>query len=283
MPDLSQLPVPLYTADMPYHWEYDNIPLETLANRDLIINAEVEIHAQILSQAIGTQGTLANRLAQSIDPDGNLIPAAVDQSEHNIAEHTDGTKTVTNDELTDYIELGFPDLVNPVGFVRMLASERDKLAQIADEATNITVTVNTPSNIVFFEEGAVELVESDSIQWEVEAPNKLKATLSVSTDFAHRHFYDLTPIMMPTSDIIPILNKLYKVTSTSTPYIEDSLRVYINGIRISKSDSVYYPNSSVTAWILNSYTEDFASGRFTLANPIANDDIIQIDFDEALV
>lgn len=282
MPDLSQIPVPQYSAGQPYHWEYDNLPLKALADRDEIINGELDALAKILTDCNGTQGTLANRLAQSIDEDGNLIPAAVDQSLHNIAEHSDGTKTVTGPELTDYIALGFPALVNPVPFVRMLKAERDKLALVADEATNMTISVETISNIVLFEEGPVEFVPSTSIHWEVEAPNKVKAVLAVSTEFAHRHFYDLTPVMLPTADPVPILNKLFKVTSMATPYIEDSLRVYINGVRLNKHYSVYYPSNPVATWTLNKFAADHLAGQFTLDSPITDDDIIQIDFDESL-
>jgi len=282
MPDLSQLPVPLYSADQPYHWEYDNLPLKTLADRDLIINAEVDVQGAVLRETAGTQGTLANRLAQSIDEDGNLLPDAVDQAAHNIAEHTDGTKSVSGPELADYIALGFPTLTNPVGFVRMLASERDKLALIADEATNLMMSVETISNIVLFEEGTVEFVSSESVNWEVEAPNKVKAVLTISTEFAHRHYYDLTPIMLPTNDLVPIDYKLFKVTSTSTPYIEDSLRVYVNGVRLNRNYSVYYPSNPISTWSLNAFTADAANGLFTLSNPITDEDIIQIDFDEAL-
>lgn len=282
MPDLNQLIVPQYSADQPYHWEYDNLPLKVLADRDDLINSEVNIHGNILRESSGSQGTLANRLNQSINEDGSLNADAIDEALHNIAEHTDGSKTVTNDELDDYIALGFPSLINPVDFVRMLEAERAKLALIADEATNITISCETISNIVLFEDGPIELVQSDSIQWEVESPNKIKAILAVSTDFAHRHYYDITPVMEPTDDTIPVLYKLYKVTSVSTPYIEDSLRVYINGIRINPTYDVYYPSNPISSWQLNKFVADHENGLFTLENPITEDDIIQIDFDLSL-
>ena len=153
---------------------------------------------------------------------------------------------------------------------------------MANEATNLTINVETISNIVAFDAGAVELAQSTSIHWEIQAPNKIVPVLAISTDFAHRHYYDMTPVMVPTSDHIPILYKLFKVTSIATPYTEDSLRVYINGVRISKAFSVYYPSNPVSTWQLNTYTEDYANGLFTLANPITDADIIQIDFDISL-
>ena len=48
MPDLNQLPVPEYQPGQPYHWSYDNLPLKTLAERDEIINFEVDNHGNIL-------------------------------------------------------------------------------------------------------------------------------------------------------------------------------------------------------------------------------------------
>ena len=282
MPDLSQLPVPLYTADQPYHWEYDNLPLQTLSQRDDLINGQVDILSDIVNESAGTQGDLSNRLAQCMDENGDLLPAAIDLALHNIGEHTDASVTVDDTDLANYVALGFPELVNPVPFVRMLQAERSKLALMANEATNLTINVETISNIVAFDAGAVELAQSSSIQWEIQAPNKIMPVLSISTDFAHRHYYDMTPVMVPTSDSIPVLYKLYNVTSIATPYIEDSLRVYINGIRISSQFDVYYPSNPVSTWQLNTFTEDYANGAFTLANPITDADIIQIDFDISL-
>lgn len=283
MPDLNSLPIPLHNADQPYHWEYDNLPLKVLEQRDDLINGEVDTHSEILRQSSGTQGTLANRLAQSLDEDGNLVPESINQASHNIAEHSDGSKLVSNEELDDYIALGFPSLENPVDFVRMLQSERAKLASIADDATNLTIGVETISNIVFFEEGEMELAASESISWIVEAPNKVKPVLTVSTEFAHRHFYDLEPVTILNDDPSPILYKLFKVTSVATPFIEDSLRVYVNGIRLNPTASVYHPTSNPNAnWVLNSFVADAENGLFTLDLQITEDDVIKIDFDEAL-
>ena len=274
MPDLSNMPVPQYAAGQPYHWEYDNLPLKTLADRDEAINSEVDSQSKILVDAAGTQGTLSNRLNQSIDEDGNLKNTSIDEALHNIAHHEDGSKTLANEEI-DYIgeTLGY-EVSNPVPFVRMLEAERSKLALISDEATNLKIQVNVPSQIVLFENETIELVDSDSIAWEVNAPNMVSAVLKVSTDFAHRHYYDLEPV---TSD-----NLNYTVNSLATPFIEGSLRVYINGIRLSEEYSVYYPSNPVSSWSLNKYTADHENGSFVLNTAISEDDIIRIDFDISL-
>jgi len=278
MPDLGALPVPRYQSDQPYHYEYDNVPLKTLEDRDNLINAAVDRHEVIFENCAGTQGTLSNRLNQFVDADGNLIPAAVDESLHSIAEHTDASKTVLSGELTAYQLLGFPSLTNPVSFVRMLEVERLKLANSSDNATNLVIDVDvfpasiiptvipsvTPSftTVTFGDVGGsmptLRLTESDSILWTYESPNKVRAELKLSTAFAHRHFYNLTPIL--------ISGTTYKVTTVSTPYIADSLRVFVNGLRLTTSD----------------YTEQPSLGRFTLTSPLLIGDIMRIDFDQSL-
>lgn len=275
MPDLNKLPVPQYTGNMPYHWEYDNIPINSLAVRDEIINSEVDTHDQILRDANGTQGTLANRLNQSINQDGTLMESAVDHAMHNIAYHTDGSIQVSDSELAQYTTtLGYSSVTNPVAFVRMLQAERDKLALIAPEATNMPIQVETPSNIVLFEQGPIHFAPSDSIQWQVVAPNVVKAVLGVSIEFAHRHYYDIEPI---TSDY-----QNFQVTSTNTPYIDGSLRVTINGMRLSSEFAVYVPSNPPGTWTLTQFTPSPTTGTFTLSRKIASTDIITIDFDVAL-
>jgi hypothetical protein len=276
MPDLGQIPVPQYSPDQPYHWEYDNVPLQALAQRDEIINGQVDIHAKILSDCNGTQGTLANRLAHSIDPDGSLITSSVDSSLHNIGKHTNGSVTVSTQELSDYSALGFPSISNPVSFVRMLQEERSKLQMIASEATNMAVAVETISNIIVFDQGTVQLGASSSIGWEIHNTNVVTPVLNISTDFSHRHYYDINPVLVSGAN--------YKVTSSSTNYIQDSLRVYINGVRLSATDDVYYPsqNNNTITWTLNRFTPNNLNGTFSLETSISTSDVIKIDFDLSL-
>lgn len=278
MPDLGALPVPRYQSDQPYHYEYDNVPLKTLEDRDNLINAAVDRHEVIFEDCAGTQGTLANRLNQFVDANGDLKPAAVDESLHSVAEHVDSSKTVLSGELSAYQLLGFPSLTNPVSFVRMLEVERLKLANSADNATNLVIDVDvfpasiiptlipsvTPSytTVTFGDIGGsmptLRLTESDSILWTYESPNKVRAELKISTAFAHRHFYNLTPIL--------VSGTTYKVTTVSTPYIADSLRIHVNGLRLTTAD----------------YTEQPTLGRFTLTTALIIGDVMRIDFDQSL-
>lgn len=278
MPDLGALPVPRYQSDQPYHYEYDNVPLKTLEDRDNLINSAVDRHETIFENCAGTQGTLANRLNQFVDANGDLLNYAVDQAQHNISEHIDGIKTVTGGELSAYQALGYPSLTNPVSFVRMLEVERLKIAGSADNATNLVIDVDvipasviptlipsiTPSftTITFGDLGGsmptLRLTDSDTVVWTYESPNKIRPELKLSTAFAHRHFYNLTPILLT--------GTTYKVTTVSTPYIADSLRIFVNGLRLTLAD----------------YTEAPTLGRFTLTSPLLIGDIIRIDFDQSV-
>lgn len=275
MPDLNKIPVPPYTGAQPYHANYDNIPIEVLAQRDFLINGEVDYQSQVLKDAAGDQGNVANRISQSIEENGNLKTTAIDDALHSIANHTDGTIEVETDELEYYTDtLGYTGVTNPVSFVRMLESERDKLALIADDATNLLFQVETISNITLFEEGTLKFAPSDSIHWEITAPDIIKPVLSISTDFAHRHYYDIEPV---TSNYID-----FSVNVSETPYVEGSLRVYINGIRLSSDASVYYPSNPVSTWSLNTFIPDHEAGTFELDTAITEDDIIRIDFEVSL-
>ena len=78
MPDLSLIPVPLYDPLHPYHWHFDNLPLQTLKTRDEAINDAVNINSQYIREAFGTQGSLAGRLAPSLNDDGTLTYSFVE-------------------------------------------------------------------------------------------------------------------------------------------------------------------------------------------------------------
>lgn len=293
MPDLTKLSVPQHEANQPYHWTYDNLPLKTLADRDVVINNAVDKHSQVLNDAAGTQGNIANRLNQSIDENGNIKSSAINESMHNVAEHTDGSKTVESGELDYYKStLGYSEVVNPVPFVRMLESERDKLSSIPPNATSLSIefctdSVCSPSNVILFDQGKVQFQPSPFITWEVGVgPNTVKPILSTSLQYAHRHYYDIEP------DLTDEETNEYDASGSSTPYIDGSLRVYLNGIRLSSEYEIFYPkNPSDISWSSSSnmvkqeknmYTPNYSNGKFTLLNSITENDIIRVDFDVAL-
>ena len=291
MPDLTKMPVPLYAADQPYHWEFDNLPLKALINRDIAINNAVDNQSQILEDAAGNQGNIAVRLNQSLETNGDLKVNAIDSAMHNIAMHMDGSINLTMSQI-DIIQNTYGYAVsNPVPFVRMLEAERDKLALIADGATSfaLEVVIPTPSNIslvpsnfcvsniCLFDNTVVQLQPSDYIGWQVENPNIIKPVLNFSVEFAHRHYYDLEPT---TSDYIN-----FNVNSVNTPYIEGSLKVYVNGTRLSSEYEVLYPPSidpNISSWSSNKFTPDHTTGTFQLDYAITSNDIIRVDFDVLL-
>jgi hypothetical protein len=285
MPNLNSVPVPQYQAGQPYHYSYDNLPLQALERRDEVINNAVDIHAEILRDGAGTQGTLSNRLNQSLDEDGNLIPAAVDQCLHNIAEHSDGSKNVDAGELITYSVLGYTTVANPVSFVRMLELERDKLALVADEATNITISVETISSVVLVDQGNFKIAESSDIEWQIEPDGtgyKYKPVLKINLDQAHQHNYGVVPNLVSAGT--PVVYE----TPSAMAYMENSLRVYVNGIRLNNSSTepVSYPSTNVTfgdIYDSNYYTEsDPSAGQFELNAALNTGDRIRIDYDISL-
>ena len=276
MADLISSSIPLYSSEMPYHWVYDNIPLEVLKRRDEILASGLDKNTLVLINAQGTQGSLSNRLNQSIDEDGNLKSTAIDQSLHNIAEHADGSKTEDSGVLDYYNNtLMYPSLVNPVSYVRMLHVERDKLSRIADEATNLSIEINLPSQIVILNDGSLILENSETVEWTFTSPNIIKPMINFSLDFVHRHYYDVDPITVDYQN--------YSVNVLSTPYMEGSLRVYLNGTRLSESTNLYAPGEtpSSTEYLI-SFTSNYAAGTFSLSSAITSSDIIRIDFDVSL-
>lgn len=296
MPQIELVPVPLYQPLQPYNSQIDNIPIQGLIDRILLVNSQVDINSVVLEESQGTQGSISNRLAQSINADGTLKTSAIDAANHNIAEHTDGYVIVDG---------------NPVSYVRMLWDERAKLVTIDSGANNldVLVTVNNsipsglPSQIsvigiseVEFVTGTFELKPSDSVYWSVDADGAIKANTNFPLSVRHVHNYDIIPV--PQNLFTPDY-KNYIVTSTATQYRSGSLRVYINGIRLTQSSNItpgkaphgnYVPtgfSSGTPIWMTFTYTEDtsslssgiITSGKFSLSNAITAEDVITIDFD----
>ena len=226
--------------------------------RQNLINLALDDVIQQMRDAIGTQNTVANRLNQSIAADGSLKKQAIDDALHSMDDHTDSTN-----------------------FVRMTAAQSAKLDLIADEATDLTLQVTDGSATVVFDAGSVLFQPSDTVSMSVTTPNILKFNLAFPASAAHQHFYGLDPVH---DDIIEPDYINYKVTSMATPYVEGTLRVYVNGVRIFSDVEVYVPGVMVEdAWTLLSFTPDFGAGTFSLSTALSDEDIIRIDFDIALV
>lgn len=259
MPQIELIVVPLYSALQPYHVDYDNLPVKGLLTRMELINSAVDINGDILRNAVGSAGSLSARLNQSINPDGSLKDFAIDEELHSIGAHTDGEWS-------------------GIEYVRMLEEERTKLATVADNATDMRLSFQTISNVVMFDEGPIAFEPSSSVLWQIIAPSTVKAHMVFPSSAAHKHYYGITPQY---TGLTPDYQN-YKVGYPV--FIEGSLRVYINGIRLTDDAEVYVPGPLVSSpWTLNEFTPDYENGTFSLLVAITSDDVIRIDFDITLI
>jgi|LakMenE01Jun11ns_1017448.scaffolds.fasta_scaffold9957271_6 hypothetical protein len=257
MPDISIISVPSYQPLQPYYYQVDNLPINALVQRDDIINSAVDTNTAILESAIGNTGTLAARLDQSLEQNGNLKSNKINEALHNIGAHEDG-------------------MYNGTDYVRMELSERQKLELISDEATNLTIQVDQISKTVFFNNGPIVFKNSTTISFNVTEPNIISAEVAVGLQNAHRHFYGVEP---PSANLSPDYTNY--ITGLNVPFEVGSLRVYINGVRIYNDGSlIYVPTPLATnSYQLNGYIENDLRTGFTLDNAITSIDIIRIDFD----
>lgn len=263
MPNLDLIPVPSYGPLTPYHHLADQAPIDALITRIDLVNSAVDIDTNVLSDAGGTAGSLANRLAQSLNDDGSLRTVAIDNALHSIAEHMDAG-----------------------GYVRMTNAERAKLSLIADEATNFGLTFNTISGVIgCFNQGCLNFEPSDTITWRY-ANGAIYADNAFPGAVRHVHYYNNAPV--PVNLLSPdYIN--YKTTSIATPYQEGSLRVFLNGVRLTPNTTVNVPIFNGTSYVPTpySYSEDessvahgmIMSGLFSLSSAINANIVISIDFD----
>ncbi len=258
MPRIELIPEVLYGPDDPIHWETDNMPLKAILRRVNLVNFAVDNILEQLRDAIGTQGSVANRLNQSIDEDGNLKTEAVDETLHSIEAHED-----TDD------------------YVRMTRPQSEKLDLIADEAKDVSIEVFTSDDdSIVFSEGVLKIKPSSTVTPSFESPDVLKLNFAFPVEAAHQHYYGLDPVSV---NLMTPDYTNYKVNSVASEYVEDSLRVYINGIRIYQDVEVYVPGASMDDdWTLTSFEATPEDGVFELSRAITEDDIIRVDFDMLL-
>jgi hypothetical protein len=259
MPRIELIPEVYYQPQDPYHWEVDNLPLKNIIRRQNLINLSVDNVLEQIRDAIGTQGSMSNRLNQSINADGSLKTSAIDAAMHSIEDHID----------TD-------------NFVRMTRDQSDKLNLISSEATNLSIQIDTDgSSSVLFDGGIVEIQASPSVTPRIISPNILTFDLGFPTEAAHQHYYGSTPVSVDlmTPDFIN-----YQVDSVSSAFIDGSLRVFVNGVRIFSDSDVYVPGSLADdPWTLLHFTPSPVDGTFIMSSAIAEDDIIRIDYDISFI
>jgi len=244
MPNLDSVPIPRYEALQPYHYYYDNLPIEGINTQMFLVNAQVDINQNDIEESVGTAGSLSNRLNQSLEANGSLKTIAVDEALHSIAEHLDEG-----------------------GYIRMTDAERSKLSLVDSAATNLSVEIATVSATLTWPDFAntVSLVDSDTVAWRVElGTGEVQADTTFSKSLITVKSYDVTPVHV-SGDMI------FKTSSSNTPYTAGSLRVYMGGLRLTKGPTMiagFY------------YTEtDPDTGVFTLNKAKASSDTLRIDFD----
>lgn len=261
MPNISLIPVPLYQPLDPYQHVVDNRPILGLIERITAVNSQVDNNTANLYSAAGTAGSMFNRLDQSLEPSGALKVEAIDLANHSIEAHVD-----------------------TADFVRMTILERAKLSLIAPEATSLNVVVSTISGAILYDNSTLTFGGSDTIQW-VYQDGRITAQTDFPAAVRHIHYYGLVPV---DQNIVTPNDQDFYVTSLATAYQEDSLRVYINGVRLDQNGTVYVPTGmpGTVTYVAMTYTEDPATGGivttggFSLSTPLPSGATIVIDFDQ---
>jgi hypothetical protein len=261
MPRIELIPEVLYGPQDPIHWEIDNLPLKAIIRRQNLINLSLDNVLEQMRNAIGTQGSLSNRLNQSINPDGSLKESSIDNANHSIESHEDS-------------EL----------YVRMTRQESEKLATVDENATDLSLEIYTDeSSFVEFPQGTLRIQPSDTVSPSFESPNVVKFNLSFPSSVAHEHYYAIEPV--PSDQVNPdYINFKTSSAVPALPYVDGSLKVFINGMRIYEDAEVYVPGALIDeAWTLMSFTSDSINGTFALSSALSSDDVIRVDFDRALL
>lgn len=279
--------VPLYQPNDPYHHDFDNKPIKSLVERDNIILGVLNSLKSIINNAGGNLGDLATRLNQSIDLDGNLKPFAIDEANHNIANHLDGRKQISQQEIDYYTSLGYSVTNNPK-FVRILEEERAKLSLISEEANNLSLSI-TPEGMPkhLIDNGEVNFQSSDTIGVSISNNNVVKFNSKFPVNVAHQHYYQVEPT---TSNRID-----YSINGISS-FKQGTLRVYVNGHRIEQCSNdcqnknfSYYPSFTlngstvVVQWNKLYYEEKHASADFSFSSAVKTTDRVLVDYDVVLI
>ena len=274
MPDIGNLSDVQYSALDPYHVSVDNRPLASLFSKLELVNDATDTNTSELSAARGSWNTLGNRLDISLQDDGTFQPGSIDAALHNIALHEDGVDG------------------GGISYIRMLYDERAKLSTISLDANFIQFrfttgpyisTISTTS--IICDNGTINIEPSSTVQWLLGGTTgnqTVQAHMNFPPELAHIHIYDENPT--PYSIISPDYQTY--VTGRGT-FLDTSLKVYVNGVKISEADKgayVYVPpyNGSGT-WQLTafSYVSGSSTNQFQFSRVLSANDRIRIDYDIA--
>ena len=263
MPDINSLAEVLTQPDWPYHVQYDNLPLKQILLRENMINDAVDANTAILTAAKGTQVDLAARLSVSLNDDGTLKPTSV-------------TNIPIDSIVDDTLD---PPVIPPPGpYVKMTAAERAKLGLIKSGANAISVGYigASPAGGQPWSQGIVSINDSATINWSITDDGSGNVTMTPQLLTLVNHFYNVTP---NTTDY-----KNYSII----PIIPNSLRVYVNGVRLTTDALISVPRNTISSctssdctmssWMLLSYTSIDTAGTFQLSQAVQNTDVVRVDY-----
>jgi len=260
MPAINTLAEVLVQPDWPYHYHYDNLPLKQILLRQEMINAALDANTQILEAAKGNMPDIGSRMDVSLNADGtlksNVIPV------HSIDLVLD-TGAITVDSAYAY--------------VKMTTIERAKLFNLNSGATALKISFpNTPIDTIFINE-LVKINDSSTIAWSVSADSSGNgvALARLITPVPEAQYYNVTPNTLD-----------YQNYSIGQSIVPNSLRVYINGVRIFSGITVHVPEPNISScttgcWDTFSYVSADTAGTFQLNSPCSSSYVVRIDYNRS--
>lgn len=276
MPNIDLIPEVLYRAMDPYHYRVDNLPLKNILTRQQLMNFVINSNEHEIQLSSGNTGGLHLRLNRSLNENGTLKANEIDDSLHSIGAHQDGI---------------FDDGTGEQFYVRMTKSERDKLSLVSEQANKVTIKIQEPSNNIETYGSEIILKSTDTVSVTRNNQN-IEIRTNFSKSLIKRNFYEVKPLQSTSGDY-----QNWMISNPSTPFVEGSLKVYIEGIRVprkltlTQGDSVYEergvyvppPGSDKSLnWIFLSFTADPQNGTFSFNQPINENHNILIDFDTSI-
>jgi len=258
MPNINSLAEVMAQPEWPYHYHYDNLPLKQILLRQDMINAAVDANSQILENAKGTAGDLAARLNKSLLPDGSLKGVAIPTHSIDLV-----------------LDSGAVSVDTSQTYVKMTTLERAKLAGVSSNATALEMRFGaTPVDVIFRNE-SVKFSNSSTITWLISSDSthtNNSVTAHLATPVPQVQVYGVTP---NTTD--------YRNYSIGQAVVPNSLRVFVNGIRLTSDTTVCVPNRFISScttacWDNFSYVPIDSAGTFQLNAPLTSTHVVRVDY-----
>ena len=249
MPNIESISNVYYLPENPYHFHFDNLPLRQIVLRQQLVNHYVDLNSDELSDARGDTVNLNTRLSVCLEDDGSFRSTEVPI--HSI----------------DLIE-------DSASYLRMTVAERAKLDNIMPDATALRILVEGFPIDYEFDEHHVRFSNSSTVYWEVVSDDTPPSHSIVRAHAPARlaHYYGATP---STSD--------HQTYVLGIPIRNDSLRVYVNGIRVFSDALVNVPRPTpADGWDAIEYSVDESIAEFTFNIALTAQHIVRVDFDRSI-